>query len=65
MYDPPEPQLIGRAFYPLEQLANLFDLDANVIIVGPTGAAGNLKMNITPHLEDEEENPEADLPESV
>ena len=67
-WDPPEAQLIGRAYYSLAHLANLFDNphEAKIIDATKMTNAGTIKVNIVPTDEDgeAEESPLADEMES-
>jgi len=49
-WDPPEPMLIGKAYYALSHLANLFDneFDAKIIDASWMQAAGRLIVNLVP-----------------
>lgn len=49
-WDPPEPILVGKAYYALSHLANLFDnpFDAKIIDATRMQAAGKLMVNLVP-----------------
>ena len=49
-WDPPEPMLVGRAYYRLAHLANLFDnpYDTKIIDANRMEQSGTLHLNLVP-----------------